>query len=58
MSWAVELFGPKLLANASDAPVEKDTDAVVAGKKFIAIYFSASVSTTTWHSTTFRALLA
>ena len=43
MSWAEALFGPKLVVKEGDKAVEKSTAEVVAGKKFIALYFSAHV---------------
>lgn len=42
-SWAVDLFGPELLVKGASGPVKKETSAVVTGKKFVGLYFSAHV---------------
>ena len=55
-TWASALLGPKLLVKEGDKVVEKDTDAAVASKKFVALYLSAHVSTR--RGSTMRAALA
>ncbi len=44
MTWATDLFGPALVVKEDDKAVEKPTDDVLAGKKFVVLYFSAHVS--------------
>jgi len=46
MTWAKKLFGPTLLVKASDGgkPTPMPTEEVLAGKKFVGVYFSAHVS--------------
>ena len=41
MSWATKLFGEKLLVKEGPKIVEKPTDEALAGRKFVALYFSA-----------------
>jgi hypothetical protein len=43
MAWATELFGPELLTHDAgmNEVVKRKTEDVLAGKKFVAIYFSA-----------------
>lgn len=44
MGWAADTFGPELLVKTADGAITKvDTDAHVAGKKLLALYFSAHV---------------
>jgi hypothetical protein len=45
MSWAVKLFGPELMVkDASGNAVKRNTDEALAGKRYVALYFSAHVS--------------
>lgn len=46
MTWATDLFGPSLVKKDGDNVVTKPTDEVVAGKKFVVLYFSAHVRRT------------
>jgi hypothetical protein len=43
MAWATALFGPELLVKEGDKAVTKPTEAALAGKKYVALYFSAMV---------------
>ena len=43
MGWASETFGPTLLVKTDDGIKKVDTDAHVASKKLLALYFSAHV---------------
>ena len=43
MGWAADLFGPQLLVKVDDKTVTVDTDAHVASKKLLVLYFSAHV---------------
>ena len=44
MAWSKDLLGNTLLVHENGNVVVKSTQDVVAGKKFIALYFSAHVS--------------
>ena len=48
MTWATELFGDSLLVKKDGAIVTAPTDDVVGHKKFVIVYFSASVSNFLW----------
>ena len=42
MSWATKMLGDTLLVKEGFKTVSKPTDEALAGKKFVALYFSAS----------------